>query len=141
MRLTSKLINSYGNINMFSFTNQWMIRAGDPNTLYFQLADLDQGGSNTGDVCYLRYIPGVGSQNQPYGVTVTFPSLDDSKTITATAVQADPNDASVWKVNLLSSQLPASGNVIFSVQEGTSVRTFKVLNALGVEYPGQDGCC
>jgi hypothetical protein len=142
MRLSAELIKNFCGINMFGFTDQWMIRAGDPNTLYFQLVDLDQDNGQDGCSCPLRYIPGIGlTPPATYGVTVTFPSIDDTKTITATAIQADPNDASVWKVNLLSTQLPGSGNVIFSVAEGTAVRTFKVMNGLSVEYPGQDGCC
>ena len=118
---------------MFGFQNQWTVRAGDPNTLYFQLVDLDQNS--------LRYLLGIGSSNQPYSVTVTFPSLDNAKTITATAVQVDAADSSVWAVKILSTQLPGAGNVIFSITEGNSTRTFKVMNALSVEYPGSDGSC
>ena len=144
MRLSANLILNYANVNQFGFQDQWKVRAGDPNTLYFQLIDLDQGSDGTGTkgcACYLRYLLGIGTQNQPYGVTVTFPSIDDSKTITATATQVDANDSSVWAVKILSSQQPGSGNVIFTVTEGSTTRTFKLMNALAVEYPGNDGCC
>ena len=144
MRLSANLILNYANVNQFGFQDQWQVRAGDPNTLYFQLIDLDQGSNPSGTrdcQCFLRYLLGIGTQNLPYGVTVTFPSIDDSKTITATAVQVDANDSSVWAVKILSSQQPGSGNVIFTVTEGSTTRTFKVMNALAVEYPGNDGCC
>lgn len=143
MRLSAKLITNFCNINMFNFTDQWKIRAGDPNTLYFQIVDLDQGccGQTASSECALRYLVGLGSSNQPYGITVTFPSIDDSKIIKATAIQSNAADSSIWQVNILSSQLPFSGNVFFSVMEGINTRTFNVTNALAVEYPLASGCC
>ena len=133
MRLSANLIVSYANVNQFSYENQWQIRAGEPNTLYFQLVDLDQNK--------LRYLPGIGGSNQPYGVSVKFPSIDDAQVINATAVQADVADNSVWKVSLSASQTPKSGNVIFTVTEGSASRSFKMLNGLLVEFPGNDGSC
>ena len=43
MRLSAKPIVNYTDINHFSYVNQWIVSAGDPNVLYFQLVDLDQG--------------------------------------------------------------------------------------------------
>lgn len=86
-------------------------------------------------------MPGIGVPNQPYGVSVKFPSIDNAQVITATAVQADAADNSIWKVTLSSSQTPKSGNVIFTVSEGSASRSFKVANGLSVEYPGTDGSC
>lgn len=133
MRLSSKLIVNYANINQFGFQDQWKIRAGELNVLYFQLVDLDQDS--------LRYLAGIGVSNQPFGVRVRFPSIDDAQVIEATAVQADAADSSVWKVNLAASQIPNSGNVVFAVTEGSNTRTFKVMNGLQVEFPGKDGSC
>lgn len=142
MKLSSKALVNYADINNFSYANQWEIRSGEPNTLYFQLFDLDQGraanSANTG----LRYIPGVGSSNQPFGVIVTFPSIDDAKTLAISAVQADANDASIWKISLSSTQIPGSGNVLFAVTEGSVTRRFSILNLISVENPnggGSDG--
>ncbi len=133
MRLSANIVVNYANINIFSFANQWQIRAAEPNVLYFQLVDLDQNS--------LRYLPGIGLSNQPYGVTVKFPSIDDTQVIMATAIQADPADNSIWKVLISPSQTPKSGNVIFTVNEGSSSRSFKLMNGLSVEYPGADGSC
>jgi hypothetical protein len=126
MRLSAKAIQTYNGPNSFSTGNQWTVRAGDPNTLYFQLIDLDQAG--------LRYLAGVGSSNQPFGVQVTFLSIDDTKKIIAQAVQADANDSSLWKVTLSSLQVPGGGNVWMAVQEGNAIRRFSVLGMLAVEY-------
>lgn len=133
MRLSAELIVNFANINQFSHQEQWMIRAGEANTLYFQLVDLDQEG--------LRYLAGIGVSNQPYGVQVKFPSIDDAQEINAIAVQADSNDSSVWKVSLSASQTPMSGNVIVTVFEGSNTKTFKLMNGLSVEHPGSDGSC
>lgn len=154
MRLSAKPIINWGNVNNYSFGNQWIVRAGDPNTLYFQVLDIDQaingngqgfgvfsGISAVGTTAGLRYLLGVGSQNQPYGITVTFPSIDNSKTIVATAVQADANDSSIWKVSLSSLQSPGGGNVQFAIQEGSTTRRFSVMNMIAVDDPNGDGSC
>ena len=133
MRLSASLIVNYGNINLFSYTNQWKVRGGDPNTLYFQLIDLDQNS--------LRYLAGIGSSNQPFTIVVTIPSIDNSKVLQFTAIQADPNDSSIWKINVASTQFLNTGNVFFQVIEGSNTRNFKLMNALRVELPGQDGSC
>lgn len=156
MRLSARPLLNYANVNSFSYGNQWIIRAGDPNTLYFQVVDLDQGpasvvgGPNpifgfqgsaalSGNIG-LRYMVGVGVSNQPAGITVTFPSLDDTQVINVLAVQ-DPNDASIWSVTLGQNQKPNSGNIMFAVAEGSSIRRFSALNLISVEYPQNDGSC
>lgn len=133
MLLSARLIVNYANVNQFSYEDQWKIRAGDPNTLYFQLIDLDQE--------MLRYMAGIGDSNQPYSVLVSIPSIDNSKTVQLPAIQSDPNDASVWQIMINSSQIPNSGNVIFTVYQGTTTRSFKLTNALHVDFPGKDGSC
>ena len=136
MRLSAISIVSYCNVNMFTTGNQWTIRAGEQNTLYFRLVDLDQAS--------LRYIPGVGPSNQPVQVKVSFPSIMDGQTIDVYATEAaDPYDDSIWQVTLADSQIPYSGNVIFSVTEGSITRRFSVVNMLNVEQVGNlnDGSC
>lgn len=133
MRLSANFVVNYANVNQFSYQDQWQMRGGDPVTLYFQLVDLDQNG--------LRYLAGIGLQNQPYGVTVTCPSIDDSKVLQLTAVQVDANDASLWKITIASTQIPSSGNVMFMITEGSANRTFKKMNGMQVELPGADGSC
>lgn len=154
MRLSARPLLNYANVNSFSYGNQWIIRSGDPNTMYFQIVDLDQGPANvigqfapanqfganstlSGNIG-LRYMVGVNAT--PAAITVTFPSIDDTQVINATAVQ-DPNDKSIWSVTLGPNQQPASGNVQFAVAEGNSTRRFSVLNILNVENTFNDGSC
>lgn len=131
MRLSVKSIVSFANINQFSFGNQWTIRAGDPNTLYFQIVDLDQNG--------LRYIPGIGGLNQPASIIVTFPSIDDTQVINVSATQ-DPNDGSIWSLPITSVQTPSSGNVLFAITEGANTRRFSCLSLLSVEILNNGAC-
>lgn len=128
MRLFAKVIKNFSDINHFSFSNQWAIRAGEPNSLYFQLVDLDQDG--------LRYMP----QDPSAAVAVNFPSIDDAKKIVVNATQI-AGDGSVWKVDLTNLQIPNSGNVVFTVTENSVARKFSVINLIAVEFPGTDGSC
>ena len=150
MRLSVNLIVNYANTNQFGYAEQWIVRSGDPNTLYFQLVDLDQNinnmnGSNgqnfNGPTSSLRYMAGCGVGTTPYGVQVTFCSIDDSKTLTVQAVQADDCDSSIWSVTLSGTQAVNSGNVFFSLKEGNSTRKFMLTNALAVEFNSTCGSC
>lgn len=155
MRLSARPIVNYCNVNDFAYGNQWTVRAGDPLTLYFQIVDLDKGpyalvgdsnnlfgqASQLQGSVGLRYIVGVGTDNQPSQVLVTFPSIDDDAAITAIATQADPNDGSIWKLTLQPNQQPSGGAVQFAVTEGSATRRFNVQGMLSVEYPMNDGCC
>jgi hypothetical protein len=132
MRLYAKSIINFSNINSLDYVNQWTIRAKEANVLYFQLVDLDRSG--------LRYMAGSGVINQPASVLVTFPSIDDSQVITLTASQ-ESDDKSIWSVSLNANQLPASGNVIFTIIEGANTRKFSAMNLINVEYPEDSGMC
>jgi hypothetical protein len=155
-RLTSTPVINFSNINDFQTASQWTIRATDPNTLYYQLFDLDNvvglspyAPLNSGffnaaiQSSPQRYIAGVGSSNQPFSMTVTFPSLDPSRILTYTATP-DPNDASVWSFPLPgyanAAVAPASGNVVFSLTQGTTTWTWTVTNMVAVEMTNQGSC-
>lgn len=134
MKLSAKAITTYNHVNSFNFGNQWSIRSGEANTLYFQIVDLDQAS--------LRYIVGVGltSPTVP-SIAVTFPSIDDDDIIVVTATQVDPLDGSLWKIDLLADQVPSSGNVFFAITEGPKTRRFSMLNFIIVESATAGECC
>ncbi len=155
MRLTSQAIINYCSINDFQEASQWTIRASDPNTLYYQLFDLDNvdtipysapwngGFFGINQTTPQRYIAGVGASNQPFSMTVTFPSLDASRTLTFNATP-NPYDGSVWSFNIPgytnAGVAPASGNVIFTLTQGINTYTWTVVNMLAVEMTNM-GCC
>lgn len=127
MRLYAKAIIAYNTINSFKYGNQWTIRSEEPNTLYFQIVDLDQDS--------LRYI---GSNAI---VTVTFPSIDDDAEIEVTASLVNAADGSLFKIELTDEQTPASGNVRFAVEEGSITRRFTALAMMSVETTNENGSC
>lgn len=128
-RLAAKPIVNFQNINSFKYAPQWIIQAGNFSTLYFQLVDLDQ--------CDLRYLAGIGSQNQPVALRVFFPSIDCSQVLMLLAVQ-NPNDQSIWSVTIPQTNTPQTGAVKFVLYEGNAVTNFQVQQMLVVEY-GNDG--
>jgi hypothetical protein len=159
MRLSARAIINFSSVNVFSYINQWIVRAGDPNTLYFQLIDIDQtvigsisGSSSTlfggqfnipsgqANIAGLRYLVGIGVLNQPFMVKVTFPSSSKHKEVELIATQADVNDSSIWKLSIPPNLQPFSGNVQFKVIEGQNIRRFNVLNLISVEAQN-DGSC
>lgn len=154
MRLSARALVNYANVNRFDYANQWIIRARDPNTLYFQVVDLDQstaavtagqssitGAAVTYGAAGMRYLVGIGSSNQPYVVKVRFPSSNNRKAVFLFATQADPNDASLWTITIPPDLQPFSGNVQFEVIEGQNIRRFAVQGMLNVEYPQNEGSC
>lgn len=133
MKLSAKAIITFNSVNSFKHGNQWGIRAGEENTLYFQIVDLDQDS--------LRYLVGQGVGNTPASITVTFPSIDDDGVIEVAAAQVDAADTSLWKIDLTDEQIPASGNVLFAITEGTKTRRFSALAFVSVEGVDGSGDC
>lgn len=138
MRLSASSISNFANVNAFTFSNQWSIRAGEPNTLYFQLVDLDNAGFDGNNP--QRFIPGITDGSLPVSMVVTFPSINTANIIHATATQ-NAFDASIWSISLTNLQTPSSGNVMFSITEGSVTRTFAVINLITVEIPQNMGSC
>lgn len=154
MQLQAKPIITWCDVNRYTYGNQWTVNSGDPLKLYFQIVDVDQAIPSNGPTfsifsgvtavnttAGLRYLLGIGSQNQPFLVKVTFPSIDPNQLVTYTAVQADPNDSSLWVVTVPASQAVSGGNVQFSVYEGSNIRRFTVQNMLAVLFPTSVGLC
>lgn len=131
MRLSAKAIINYSNINSYKFGNQWTVRSGDANTLYFQLVDLDQDG--------IRYLPGLSDEDAPT-LVVTFPSIDDDAVIALDAAM-EANDRSIWSIAIPADSSPSSGNVRFALTADGVTRRFSVLNLMSVENPLNDGSC
>lgn len=128
MRLSAQTLKNFQNINSFQKSSEWTIRHDEPNSLYLQLVDLDQEG--------LRYIP-TGSAPS---VQVIFPAVNSANTITKTATAVSVLDGSLWKIDLLDTEKPSSGNVQILLTEGGVTRRFVILQGLVVEMFNQGGC-
>lgn len=131
MLLSAKPLKNVMNINSWQYCNAWMVSSGQPFDLYFQLVDLEKdtaispkGGFTDTNI---RYIPQGTTSAQ-----VVFDALDDDEVITVNASQPFADDKSIWKISLLSTQVPNSGNVKVIVTEAGVVKSFIMKQAVSV---------
>ena len=129
-RLSAVPIVNFQNINSFKFASTWICQAHNTYTLYLKLVDLDQ--------CNLRYLAGIGAQNQPAALRVFFPSIDCSEIISLLAVQ-NTDDKSIWSVTIPSTNTPQTGAVKFVLFEGNTQTNFQVQQMIVVEYLADGG--
>ena len=131
MQLSSKLIKNVDSINSWQYTETWTVRrdgsVGEPATLHLQLIDLDRDG--------IRYIPALGAEMQ-----VTIPSLDDAGVITKTATVAFADDRSIWKFDLLSTDLVEASNIRVTLTENGVTRRFGLTNVIRVDKINAGAC-
>lgn len=131
MRLSAKTLKNVDNLNSWAYSENWVVRqngnVGEADTLYFQIVDLDRAG--------IRYIP-----SNTATMSVFFQSLDDTMDITKTATVAFSDDRSIWKIILSATDLPNSGNVIFSLTDGGNTYSFNITNGLSVELVNAGAC-
>lgn len=140
MRLSAKMLKNVSSVNHFEYSATAFLSEGSANEVYFQLVDLDKvyyPGVDTSALpnTPLRYMPASGAT-----VSVIFDSLFDDAEITLAATQPFAQDSSIWKVALAVDEIPASGNFIFSLTEGTSVKRSVVKNALNVSLNEVGSC-
>jgi hypothetical protein len=134
VRLTSKFLKNVDSVNAWSYTDTWVVRSsdgvGEAVSLYFQIADVDRDG--------IRYIP----INTPAAATIqaTFPNLDDTEQFIINGTFPFADDRSIVKLDLLPSQVPASGAVRFSLSENGVTKQWVVFQAITVEKSNSE-CC
>lgn len=101
---------------------------GEQNSLYFQLVDLDQAE--------LRYMP-AGSPT----LSVIFPAINSVNVLTIPATVANAADPSIWKIDLLATQIPSTGNVQFAITEAGVTKRFVLQQGIMVHsFSNQGGC-
>lgn len=131
MTLSSKILKNVDSLNAWQTSENWSLGRdgdlGEPATLYFQIVDLDRNG--------IRHIPSNAATMQ-----VTFPSLNDDLTLTKTAEIAFVDDRSIWKVDILATDLPSGGVVRFALTDGGVTRRWSVTGALKVNKVNSGGC-
>ena len=128
MRLYVKTLKNYKDVNNFDEVDEWTVREGEENDLYFRLVDLDQDG--------LRYI----SKATVLSVSVTFVNIDDATEFSIVATNPDVDDLSIFKITIPDSAAPSSGNFKVSVTEDAKIRQFSVLGGIVVDLLNTGGC-
>jgi hypothetical protein len=140
MRLNAKIIKNVANVNNWSYANQASVQEGQLNDIYFQIVDYDQVPSGDKSAALpdnpLRYIP----QGTVVSVSASFPSVDSAQEFTVIGTQPFADDKSIWKVTLLSSQVPKSGNFKIKLTEDGNSKTILAKNAITV-YLLNTGSC
>ena len=143
MRLGAKLLKNVNNVNSWVYTAQVFMQENQANSFYIQLVDLDQSISpgNEKSVAFVDFPIRYLTQATVFSTTVTFPHIDDVDEFTITGAQPFPDDKSIWKFNLSSSQIPSSGNIQVSVTEDGNIRSFWLKNAINVDSTNDIGSC
>lgn len=146
MRLTAKILKNVSSVNHWDYANQAYIFEGQINEMYFQIVDLDKTPLIDKSVAFpefpLRYMP----TGAAVSLSVTFPALRNDPTdagaeeIVVAASQPFPQDPSIWKLTLSSSQTPKTGNIQITLTEDGAEKTFLSISAIAVEPLKHGGC-
>lgn len=137
MLLSARVLNDVANVNSFEFADQLSWTEGDSVTLTLQLIDasldVDMKGFYPSG---RRYMPPALSS-----LSVQLQNIDNSKAITRIAVQPFPEDASIWQVTILSSDLiRGTPQMLLTLTEPTRSLRGLVKNSLRVHSMSNTGC-
>lgn len=127
MLLSIRFLLDVGSVNIYSYTQQIEISAGDTQDLYFQIVDLsvdraEQGFNPPGR----RYMPAANSTLQ-----LELLSVDCNKQVFRTATQPFPQDPSIWKVTILGTD-PLQGTVVMKLKLQEPTRTLNISSGKGM---------
>jgi len=101
MFLGARILTDVANVNSFEYTQTAEATEGDSVDLFIQLVDKSQDLPNKGfSPAFRRYMPLAGATLQ-----TTLQSIDDAKTVIRWASQPFVQDASIWKITLLATDL------------------------------------
>lgn len=123
MLLGAIMLKSVQNVNSFQRNTQTIVRQGSPTTIYFQLVDLEQTDSFGQP---LRYVPAAGAS-----MTATINSINSANVVSRVASQPfSSDDRSIWSINLLAIDHPASGNFDIELSQSGVITTTSIANGI-----------
>lgn len=137
MLLSARALNDVASVNSFEFNNEVSWYEGDAGYIYFQLTDasLDsdmKGFSPSGR----RYMPPALST-----LSVQIQNIDTSKVLTRTATQPFPEDASIWRIQMLSTDtIHGSPQLLLTLVEPTRTIRGLVKNMVKIYSVSNTGC-
>ena len=101
MKLGIRILDCVVDVNHFEPTTTVEWTEGDSPAIYFQLVDERKDKANEGfSPPFRRFMPATGAT-----MAITLESIDDAKRVTRAATQPFSNDASIWMVDVLSTDL------------------------------------
>ena len=132
-RLGFRVLRAVVSENSFEYAPQWDHNQMSVDRLYIQLVNLDYNVK--GQPPGIRYIPNGAST-----VKITLPSIDASKVVSALALAAFPNDASIWYLDVAAADDFGSGNLVVLLTENSVERRLVLVNGVSVT-PVDGGRC
>jgi hypothetical protein len=142
MRLGAKILRNVVDVNHWQHADQAHIAEGESNHIFIQLIDKDwstkSSPEKTGAFTEypIRYI----SDATTITVKAKFLSIDDDQAFEVTATQPYADDKSIFEFSLTSDQIPNAGNLVISVDEDGSEKTFVIKQAIEVDLINAGGC-
>ncbi len=140
MRLNAKILKNVASVNSWAYANQASVQEGQANDIYFQIVDYDQIPGSDKSVA----LPDSPLRYMPTGTVVTlsasFPSIDSAQEFSVIGTQPFPQDKSIWKVTLLATQVPKSGNFKIKLTEDGVDKNILAKNALSVDLLNVGSC-
>jgi hypothetical protein len=120
MQLGLRFLRDVANVNVFRHTDRHEMFEGDTTYVYFQLVDRTVDRPSEGfSPPFRRYCPASGATLQ-----VTLESIDMAKGLTRSASQPFAQDPSIWRQQLLSTDVVRGiVSVVVRLTEGSEVHS------------------
>jgi hypothetical protein len=112
MRLTFKFLNNVKDFNTFDEVSELTIVEGTPQYLYIQLAQIFDEHMSP-DEHKLRYIP----VDVAATLSIEFNNIDSSKNLSRIATNPFSQDKSIWRINILASDIIQSDSITVKLTE------------------------
>jgi hypothetical protein len=137
MLLSARVLNDVANVNSFEVAEALSWTEGDSVDLYVQLIDSSLDTDMKGFYpAGRRYMPPALST-----LSVQLQNIDNAKVINRLAVQPFPEDASIWKVTILSTDtIHGSPQVMLTLTEPTRTIRGIVKNSIKIQTTSNVGC-
>jgi len=142
MRLGAKILRNIIDVNHWQHADQAHVSEGQSNYIYIQLVDLDWSTKSSPEKSghYNEYPIRYLSQATAITVKAKFLSIDDDQEFEITGTQPFADDKSIYKFTLSSSQIPNAGNLVISVDEDGTEKTFVIKQAIEVDLINAGSC-
>lgn len=129
MLLSARLLKDVSNVNSFEYADVAEFTKGDALSVYFQLIDSSVHTTICGyNPSGRRYSPASGAT-----MSVTIENIDDAKKVTRTATQPFALDPSIWKVDILATDVIAgTANLRITLTEGAVITRGLVKSAFRI---------
>lgn len=137
MLLSARMLNDVASVNSFEYADQASWFEGDATYMYFQLIDAsldtDMKGFNPAG---RRYMPPALTT-----LSVQIQNIDTAKVINRLATQPYPEDASIWRIQILATDaIHGAPQLLLTLTEPTRTLKGLVKNAVRIHSTSNVEC-